>query len=250
MRGNRPAAYGGLPLSTVSRAWKARLAAQALFRPSRSTIGVRDFLIGRYRHVRSGSFGVRVCQPAPVDPVVPDLRPGQVHHLGDVHLVAGGCVPGVLPHQPPVLEEKLAGAVETHQFVGSAAGAAIEELPQLLVPCQHTGGGVHGARDERAFQHSARGIQLEEVLLDGGMGQRRVADALAGLSVLWVGVRCDPAAAARENARIDTIPRVAGMATLQAARVHHAVRYDVVVDTAAASSEECAQTVLAHITRP
>jgi chloramphenicol 3-O phosphotransferase len=101
-----------------------------------------------------------------------------------------------------------------------------------------------------AMARAGLGVVLEEVLLDGGMGQRRVADALAGLSVLWVGVRCDPAvAAAREKARIDPIARVAGMATSQAARVHHAVRYDVVVDTAAASSEECAQVVLAHLSR-
>lgn len=91
---------------------------------------------------------------------------------------------------------------------------------------------------------------LDEVLLDGGKGQRRVADALAGLSVIWVRVGCDPAvAAAREKARIDLIPRVAGMATSQATRVHHAVRYDVVVDTTATSSEECAQIVLAQIVR-
>lgn len=32
---------------------------------------------------------------------------------------------------------------------------------------------------------------LDEVLLDGALGQRRVADALKALSVLWVGVRCD-----------------------------------------------------------
>lgn len=65
-----------------------------------------------------------------------------------------------------------------------------------------------------AMARAGLGVVLDEVLLDGGMGQRRVDDALAGLSVLWVGVRCDPA-----------------------------------VDTTAASSEECAQVVLTHITR-
>lgn len=99
-----------------------------------------------------------------------------------------------------------------------------------------------------AMARAGLGVILEEVLLDGATGQRRVADALAGLSVLWVGVRCDPAVAAtREKARTDPITRVAGMATSQATRVHHAVRYDIVVDTTARSSEECAQAVLAHM---
>jgi len=102
-----------------------------------------------------------------------------------------------------------------------------------------------------AMASAGLGVVLDEVLLDGGTGQRRAADALAGLSVLWVGLRCDPSvAAAREKARTDPIPRVAGMATSQAALVHHGVRYDVVVDTTAASSEECAQIVLTHLMRP
>ena len=42
----------------------------------------------------------------------------------------------------------------------------------------------------------ALGVMVEEGLLDGGTGHRRVADALAGLSVLWVGVRRDPVVAA------------------------------------------------------
>lgn len=89
------------------------------------------------------------------------------------------------------------------------------------------------------------GVILDEVLLDGRVGQQRVAAALEGLSVLWVGVRCDAAVAAvRERARPD---RTVGMAASQARRVHDGVNYDVVVDTTATSSEQCARTVVAHL---
>lgn len=96
-----------------------------------------------------------------------------------------------------------------------------------------------------AMARGGLGVILDEVLLDGALGQRRVADALEGLSVLWVGVRCDPVvAAARERVRPD---RIAGMAVSQATRVHDGVRYDVVVDTTAMSVEECTRVVLAHV---
>lgn len=89
------------------------------------------------------------------------------------------------------------------------------------------------------------GVILDEALLAGGAGQQRSASFLAGLSVLWVGVRCDPAVAvAREQTRAD---RTAGMAALQARKVHDGVRCDVAVDTTAASSEECARAVPAHV---
>lgn len=96
-----------------------------------------------------------------------------------------------------------------------------------------------------AMARSGLGVILDEVLLGGGAGQRRIAEALSGLSVLWVGVHCSPAVAAeREKGRPD---RIVGMASSQAMTVHEAVRYDVVVDTTATSSDECARTVLAHV---
>ncbi|MGH3400953.1 MAG: phosphotransferase-like protein [Acidimicrobiales bacterium] len=92
-----------------------------------------------------------------------------------------------------------------------------------------------------AMARAGLGVIVEEVLLDGGTGQRRVAGALDGLSVLWVGVRCAPAVAAeREKSRTDPIARIAGMATSQAIRVHDGVDYHVVVDATDTSSEECA----------
>jgi chloramphenicol 3-O phosphotransferase len=96
-----------------------------------------------------------------------------------------------------------------------------------------------------AMAKAGLGVILDEALLDGGAGQRRLAGAMEGLSVLWVGVRCDPAVAVeRERARPD---RVGGMAASQATRVHDGVDYDVVVDTTATPTERCARAVLAHV---
>jgi chloramphenicol 3-O phosphotransferase len=96
-----------------------------------------------------------------------------------------------------------------------------------------------------AMARAGLGVIIEEVLLDGGPAQKRLAAALDGLDVLWVGVHCDPAVATgREAARAD---RLTGVAVSQAARVHEGVRYDVVVDTTADSIETCARAVLAVV---
>ena len=88
-----------------------------------------------------------------------------------------------------------------------------------------------------AIGRCATGLILDEVFMGGGSSQERLASALAGLPVVWVGVRCDAeVAAARERGRSD---RIGGMARLQAARVHEGVVYDLVVDTAAASAADC-----------
>jgi chloramphenicol 3-O phosphotransferase len=81
----------------------------------------------------------------------------------------------------------------------------------------------------------------------GRASQKRLAEALADVAVLWVGVRCDPeVAAVRERQRPD---RIVGMARLQAERVHDGVAYDLTVDTTTASPEECSTAVLAHFAR-
>lgn len=88
-------------------------------------------------------------------------------------------------------------------------------------------------------------VIIDEVLLGGGTGQRKLAARLDGLEVLWVGVTCDPAvAAAREVSRGD---RVAGMAVSQAAAVHEGVRYDLVVDTTERPAQDCALEVLSRV---
>lgn len=96
-----------------------------------------------------------------------------------------------------------------------------------------------------AVARAGVGVLVDDVLLDGGASQELLAAALAGLDVLWVGVRCDAGvAAAREARRGD---RVTGMAVAQAQSVHAGVRYDVEVDTTHTSPEDCARVVLAAL---
>jgi len=96
-----------------------------------------------------------------------------------------------------------------------------------------------------AIGRCGTGLIVDEVFLSGRSSQERLASALAGLPVVWVGVRCDPAvSAARERGRSD---RVAGMARLQAARVHEGVVYDLDVDTTAAGAADCARVVASYL---
>ncbi len=89
---------------------------------------------------------------------------------------------------------------------------------------------------------------LDEVFLDGAAAQAAWRQRLAGLRVLWVGVRCDPAvAAAREAARGDRLP---GMALRQALAVHRGVTYDVEVDTTRIPPDACARIIAAHVEPP
>ena len=84
-------------------------------------------------------------------------------------------------------------------------------------------------------------ILVEDNFVSGPDARQRWEDALRGLSVGWVGVRCAPdIAAAREAARGD---RVAGMAARQAESVHTGISYDLVVDTSVSDPDSAAQTV-------
>ncbi|MEV4104506.1 chloramphenicol phosphotransferase CPT [Nonomuraea sp. NPDC049649] len=96
-----------------------------------------------------------------------------------------------------------------------------------------------------AMARAGARIVVDDVFLGGAASQERWRKALAGLDVLWVGVRCDSAVAAgREIARGD---RIGGMAALQADVVHEGVRYDLVVDTTHTESLACARTIAAHL---
>ncbi len=84
-------------------------------------------------------------------------------------------------------------------------------------------------------------VIIDEVFLGGAASQQRWRDALAGLDVMWVGVRCDSAVAAgREIARGD---RNRGMAEAQADLVHQGVVYDLEVDTTHTESLVCARSI-------
>jgi chloramphenicol 3-O phosphotransferase len=88
-------------------------------------------------------------------------------------------------------------------------------------------------------------IIVDDVFLGGAASQERTRTQLAGLEVLWVGVRCDPEIAeGREIARGD---RVIGMAAAQAEAVHHGVIYDVEVDTGVTEPLACARAIAAHV---
>ncbi len=96
-----------------------------------------------------------------------------------------------------------------------------------------------------AMARAGARIVLDDVFLGGAASQRRVRAHLEGLSVLWVGVRCDRAiAAGRELARGD---RAVGMAAAQADMVHEGVTYDLEVDTGHAESIGCARAIAARL---
>lgn len=88
-------------------------------------------------------------------------------------------------------------------------------------------------------------VVVDEVFLGGAGSQQRWREALRGLDVLWVGVRCDAGVAAgREVARGD---RTAGMAASQADAVHEGVTYDLVVDTTRTEALACARQIAARV---
>lgn len=96
-----------------------------------------------------------------------------------------------------------------------------------------------------AMARAGARIIFDDVFLGGADSQRRMREYLAGLEVLWVGVRCDAEiAAGREIARGD---RVIGMAASQAEIVHIGVEYDIEVDTGRTESIECARAIAARV---
>ena len=96
-----------------------------------------------------------------------------------------------------------------------------------------------------AMARVGTGLIVEEVFLGGRTSQDRLRTALQGLSVLWVGVRCEAAMAeARELRRGD---RNIGMARDQAERVHRGVRYDMVVETDDVAPSDSARAIMAWV---
>lgn len=92
-----------------------------------------------------------------------------------------------------------------------------------------------------AMARAGARLILDEVFLSGVDARNRWQAALNDVSVLWVGVHCDPAVAAeRERGRSD---RIVGMATSQAQLVHAGMAYDVEVDTSETSAVECARHI-------
>jgi chloramphenicol 3-O phosphotransferase len=97
-----------------------------------------------------------------------------------------------------------------------------------------------------AMARAGARIILDDAFLGGAASQRRARASLEGLTVLWVGVRCDPEiAAGREVIRGD---RVAGMAASQAELVHLGVVYDVEVDNSHTEALDCARAIAERVT--
>lgn len=96
-----------------------------------------------------------------------------------------------------------------------------------------------------AMARAGANIIIDDVFLSGVAARERWRAALADVSILWVGVRCDPqVAAAREQARQD---RNIGMAEAQAQIVHAGMRYDIEVDTTDTSALVCAERIAALV---
>jgi chloramphenicol 3-O phosphotransferase len=128
---------------------------------------------------------------------------------------------------------------------GSDAGVVVASDGQITVGPVVRALEAAWACGVAAIAHAGAGIILDQVFLGGGAAQERWRVALDGLSVLWVGVKCDPnVAATRESARGD---RVRGMAASQAVVVHAGVVYDIEVDTAHDSPEICAQRIVDRV---
>ncbi|KAF4405841.1 chloramphenicol phosphotransferase CPT [Streptomyces lycii] len=155
------------------------------------------------------------------------------------------CLQAVLPDPWPVL------GVDT----------LIETMPASL-QSSDTGllvtpdGGVSVGPEFRALEAAWRAgvaamvragarVVVDEVFLGGAASQQRWREALAGLDVLWVGVRCESAVAAgRELARGD---RVVGMAAEQAEPVHRGVVYDMEVVTTHTEALVCARAIAERV---
>ena len=89
-------------------------------------------------------------------------------------------------------------------------------------------------------------VLVEDGFVSGPVAQQRWREALSGLTVGWVGVRCAAdIVTAREAGRGD---RIAGMAASQADSVHRGITYDLVVDTGINEPADLARVVRAHFT--
>ena len=98
-----------------------------------------------------------------------------------------------------------------------------------------------------SMARSGTSLILDDVLLTGSAGPWRLRAARDGLSVLQVGVHCDPlVAAGREAGRPDRIP---GMAPAQATAVHAGVVYGLEAGTAGWSALECARRIARSVAR-
>ncbi|GIH62266.1 chloramphenicol phosphotransferase CPT [Microbispora siamensis] len=157
------------------------------------------------------------------------------------------CLQAVLPD--PWLALSVDTLVDAMPASMRASDAGIEFAPdgQVLVGPEFLRLDAAWTAGVAAMVRAGARVIVDDVFLGGVASQQRWQKALAGLEVLWVGVRCDSAVAAgREIARGD---RVRGMAALQAEVVHEGVVYDLVVDSTHTESLACAETIATRVRR-
>lgn len=152
-------------------------------------------------------------------------------------------------------------AVLPDPWLALGVDALVEAMPAAM-RSSDTGiefaadGGVNVGREFRTLQKAWQAgvaqmvragarVIIDDVFLGGASSQGDWRRALAGLDVLWVGVRCDAKVAqGREIARGDRVP---GMAASQADLVHRGVAYDVEVDTTHTEALACARAIAARV---
>ena len=146
-------------------------------------------------------------------------------------------------------------------WLAAAIDSLIEAMPASMQTSQAgiefaSAGGVNIGTEFReleaawmagiaAMARAGARVIVDDAFLGAATSQQRWQKALAGLDVLWVGVRCDrTVAAGREMARGD---RVQGMAAAQADIVHRGLVYDLEVDTTHTESLDCARAIAAQV---
>jgi chloramphenicol 3-O phosphotransferase len=87
-------------------------------------------------------------------------------------------------------------------------------------------------------------VAMDHVLLDGAT-VADLRDALAGLTVVHVGLTCDEDELARREAERDD--RTLGQAVVQARVTREVCRRDLVLDTTAATPQETTSALVAHV---
>jgi chloramphenicol 3-O phosphotransferase len=133
---------------------------------------------------------------------------------------------------------------------GAARGLVIEPGGRITVDAEFRRAEAIWYRGIAEMARAGDGVVIDEVFLDGGRSQGRLAAALAGLDVVWVAVECRlDVTTSRERDRGD---RVEGLAAQQHPLVHDGVRYDLRVDTTSTSSLDCARSIVdaLHAPRP
>jgi chloramphenicol 3-O phosphotransferase len=87
-----------------------------------------------------------------------------------------------------------------------------------------------------ALARNGINVLIDDVMLDGQDDQHRWDEALSGLDVRWIGVRCSPEVASSREA--ERLSRPLGVARRQAESVHRHVRYDLEVDSSSMTLDE------------